>query len=81
MASSAVWVFFRPAAPPGAGLGKRKGLMFTLGTVFRLAPGDTVYAASFLAISARCRTWKRTPSRSRTEGWREPSPPAMVLAP
>jgi len=43
--------------------------------------GGMFQALSFNPILAKCLAWKRTPSRSFSEGWREPSPPAMVLAP
>jgi len=39
------------------------------------------YLVSFEAISATCLPCQRAPASSISEGMREPSPPAMVLAP
>jgi len=36
---------------------------------------------SLLAVLATSSPWNRAPARSAAEGWREPSPPAMVVAP
>jgi DNA-binding NarL/FixJ family response regulator len=45
------------------------------------ADGGSDQPKSLAAVLAASSPWKRTPSSSVGEGWREPSPPAMVVAP
>jgi len=43
--------------------------------------GRRIQARSLRVMPAMCRPWKRAPSSSFSLGRREPSPPAMVVAP
>ena len=54
--------------------GEREGIVSCFSTKQR-------YLVSFEAISATCLPCQRAPASSISEGKREPSPPAMVLAP